>query len=180
MADIMFTGIGGQGVLTAGKLLIDIAAEKGVNVCWTSEYSAEMRGGTALCRVVISDDEIGNPYPDLLDVLCCLTEQGWDEYGKDCREDAKVIINSSLFTRDEFPEGLEVWGVDAATIAHDTGNPRGVNLIILGAMIRATSLIPADEFADALFAYFEKKGRNPEKNVACFRQGHDQASKLQG
>ena len=48
MADIMFAGIGGQGVLTAGKILIEIAAEHGKNVSWTSEYSAEMRGGIAL------------------------------------------------------------------------------------------------------------------------------------
>ena len=53
MADIMFAGIGGQGVLTAGKILIQIAAENGKNVSWTSEYSAEMRGGIALCRVVV-------------------------------------------------------------------------------------------------------------------------------
>ena len=68
MADIMFAGIGGQGVLTAGKILIQIAAENGKNVSWTSEYSAEMRGGIALCRVVVSDEEIGSPYPDTLDV----------------------------------------------------------------------------------------------------------------
>ena len=72
MADIMFAGIGGQGVLTAGKILIEIAAEHGKNVSWTSEYSAEMRGGIALCRVVVSDEEIGSPYPDYLDVLCCM------------------------------------------------------------------------------------------------------------
>ena len=74
MADIMFAGIGGQGVLTAGKILIQIAAENGKNVSWTSEYSAEMRGGIALCRVVVSDEEIGSPYPDTLDVLVCMNE----------------------------------------------------------------------------------------------------------
>ena len=83
MADVMFAGIGGQGVLTAGKMLIQIAAEEGKNVCWTSEYSAEMRGGTALCRVVVEDGEetIGSPYPDRLDILCCMTESAYDAYG---------------------------------------------------------------------------------------------------
>ena len=93
----MFAGIGGQGVLTAGKILIEIAAEHGKNVSWTSEYSAEMRGGIALCRVVVSDEEIGSPYPDYLDVLCCMNEDAYDKYIPDMRNGSKVIINRSVF-----------------------------------------------------------------------------------
>ena len=97
MADIMFAGIGGQGVLTAGKILIQIAAENGKNVSWTSEYSAEMRGGIALCRVVVSDEEIGSPYPDTLDVLVCMTEDAYNTYVDQVADGGKVIINKSLF-----------------------------------------------------------------------------------
>jgi 2-oxoglutarate ferredoxin oxidoreductase subunit gamma len=180
MADIMFTGIGGQGVQTAGKILIEVAAGQDKNVCWTSEYSAEMRGGTCLCRVVISDEEVGNPYPDLLDVMCCFTESGWDDHGDEMRDSGTVVINSSLFDRTEFPEGLQVWGVDAAEITHEVKNPRGVNLVILGAMLKAYDLLPFEDCAEALFAYFDKKKRNPEGNVACFRLGYERAERIQG
>ena len=95
MADIMFAGIGGQGVLTAGKILIQIAAENGKNVSWTSEYSAEMRGGIALCRVVVSDEEIGSPYPDNLDVLVCMNEDAYNTYVGQVADGGKVIINKS-------------------------------------------------------------------------------------
>ena len=54
MADIIMAGFGGQGVLTAGKILIDVAARAGKNVSWTSSYGAEMRGGTASCSVILS------------------------------------------------------------------------------------------------------------------------------
>ena len=111
MADIMFAGIGGQGVLTAGKILIEIAAEHGKNVSWTSEYSAEMRGGIALCRVVVSDEEIGSPYPDYLDVLCCMNEDAYDKYIPDMRNGSKVIINRSVFGQKQFPKKCgSVWG----------------------------------------------------------------------
>ncbi|MGI6060608.1 MAG: 2-oxoacid:acceptor oxidoreductase family protein [Blautia sp.] len=179
MADIMFAGIGGQGVLTAGKILIEIAAEHGKNVSWTGEYSAEMRGGIALCRVVVSDEEIGSPYPDYLDVLCCMNEDAYDKYVSDMREGGCVIINRSVFGEKQFPENVKVYGVDAMEIASELENQRGLNLVVLGAMIRATGMMDVNEFADTLEAYFNKKGKASDKNVQCFMMGYEKAEKMQ-
>lgn len=175
----MFAGIGGQGVLTAGKILIEIAAENGKNVSWTSEYSAEMRGGIALCRVVVSDEEIGSPYPDYLDVLCCMNEDAYDKYVPDMRDGGKVVINRSVFGQKQFPENVEVYGVDAVGITSEMENPRGLNLIVLGAMIKATGMMDVNEFADTLEAYFNKKGKASDKNVQCFMMGYERAEKMQ-
>ena len=78
---------------------MQVAAHDGKNVCWTSEYSAEMRGGTALCRVVVADanEDIGSPYPDRLDILCCMTESAYDSYIEQVRDGGVVVVNSSLF-----------------------------------------------------------------------------------
>ena len=179
MADIMFAGIGGQGVLTAAKILIEIAAEHGKNVSWTSEYSAEMRGGIALCRVVVSDEEIGSPYPDYLDVLCCMNEDAYDKYVSDMREGGCVIINRSVFGAKQFPKNVKVYGVDAMEIALERENQRGLNLVVLGAMIRATGMMDVNEFADTLEAYFNKKGKASDKNVQCFMMGYEKAEKMQ-
>jgi 2-oxoglutarate ferredoxin oxidoreductase subunit gamma len=178
MSDIMFAGIGGQGVLTAGKILIEIAAENGKNVCWTSEYSAEMRGGISLCRVVISDEEIGSPYPDFLDVLCCMTESAYEQYSSQVRSQGTVIINRSLFGDREFPGNVQVYGVDAVEIAAEAESPRGINLVMLGAMIKATEMIDAKQFAATLNAYFEKKGKGDPKNLKCFELGYERTVKM--
>lgn len=178
LADIMFAGIGGQGVLTAGKILIQIAAENGKNVSWTSEYSAEMRGGIALCRVVVSDEEIGSPYPDYLDVLCCMTEGAYDKYEKEMRPGGKVVINRSLFGEKTFPKDVEVYGVDASGIAVEAGNPRGANLVILGAMIKATKMIDAKQFARTLEEYFAKKGKADPSNLKCFELGFERTERV--
>lgn len=174
MADIMFAGIGGQGVLTAGKILIKIAAANGKNVCWTSEYSAEMRGGSALCRVVVSDEDIGTPYPQVLDILCCMTEGTYDQYIDSVKDGGTVIINKSLFGEREYPDNVKVYGVDAMGIAAEA-NPRGANIAILGAMIKATKLMQADDFEKTLEAYYEKKGPG---NVKCFKLGYERVEEM--
>lgn len=179
MADIMFAGIGGQGVLTAGKILIQIAAENGKNVSWTSEYSAEMRGGIALCRVVVSDEEIGSPYPDRLDVLVCMNEDAYRTYVDQVDEGGCVIVNSSLFGEIDYPKHLHVIGVDAMGISGELENPRGANLVMMGGMIKATNMLDKDQFASTLKDYFEHKGKSSEKNVKCFEEGYERAEKIQ-
>ena len=77
MTDILMAGFGGQGILTAGKIMIDVAAKEGKEVCWTSSYGAAMRGGTASCTVVIDDGEIGSPYPAKYDILVAMNEPSW-------------------------------------------------------------------------------------------------------
>ena len=86
MADIILAGFGGQGILTAGKLLIEIAAQQGKNVSWISTYGAEMRGGTASCSVVISDEEIGSPYPTQIDILIAMNEPSYIKFVSNVRD----------------------------------------------------------------------------------------------
>lgn len=174
MADIMFAGIGGQGVLTAGKMLIQIAAEDGKNVCWTSEYSAEMRGGTALCRVVIADDDIGSPYPDRLDVLCCMTESAYNTYIDQVRSGGIVVVNTSLVGDLDYRKDVSVYGIDTHAVTEETGNKRGANLALLGAMARGTGLIDIEK-EELLDKCLNKKGKG---NLECFKAGYDQTENL--
>lgn len=179
MADIMFAGAGGQGVLTAGKILTEIAAET-QNVCWTSEYSAEMRGGYALARVVISKEEIGTPYPDFLDILCCMDENSYKNYGMQVRPGGTIVINTSLYGQDAAPhqEGVQIIGVSCMDIASTLNNARGANLVMLGAMVHATGVLDENHFGQTLLKYFEKKGKNGQSNLACFEAGCAKAEPL--
>jgi len=61
MIEIICSGFGGQGILTAGLILADAGMEQGKHVTWYPSYGAEMRGGTANCNVIISDEEIASP-----------------------------------------------------------------------------------------------------------------------
>lgn len=173
MADMILAGFGGQGILTAGKILIDVAAREGKNVSWTSSYGAEMRGGAASCSIVISDEEIGSPYPTKLDVLLAMNEPSYDKFIGDMRDGGYVIVNKSLMSEREYPKNVHVFEVDATNIANSLENGRAANLVMLGAMMQATGLIEPEKFGEGLDHYFSKKGRNIPSNMECYRQGRE-------
>ena len=71
-SQILIAGFGGQGVLFAGKFLAYKALTAGKQLSWLPSYGPEMRGGTANCSVIISDDPVGSPIittPDCLIVM---------------------------------------------------------------------------------------------------------------
>ena len=65
---MLFAGFGGQGILFAGKFLAYKGLIEGKQVSWLPSYGPEMRGGTANCSVIISDEPIGSPIVDKPDV----------------------------------------------------------------------------------------------------------------
>lgn len=171
MADIKLSGLGGQGVLTAGKILIHVAAAEGKNISWTSTYGAAMRGGSASCDIVVSDEEIGSPYPSKYDILFAMSDKAYDTNINLMREGGIVIINSSMVGNKDFPKHIKVFSVDATNEANEAGNSRGANLVMLGAMMKATGLIDEKKFGDGLNAYFDKKGHNSPSNIGCYEKG---------
>jgi len=177
MADIVIAGFGGQGVLTAGKILIDVAARAGKNVSWTSSYGAEMRGGTASCSVVISDEEIGSPYPTRLDILLAMNEPSYEKFIGRMRDGGTVIVNSSLMSECEYPESVNVYLIGATDRANAIGNSRAANIVMMGAMIRATGLLEDGAFVEGLKRYFEKRGKNNPKNLEAYRIGYEESVK---
>lgn len=177
MADIIMAGFGGQGVLTAGKILIDVAAREGKNVSWTSSYGAEMRGGTASCSVVISDEEIGSPYPTKLDVLLALNEPSYEKFIPQMRDGGVVIVNSSLMSEREYPKNVDVYLIPATDRANAIGNGRAANIVMMGAMMKATGLIDNKAFEEGLDHFFAKKGKNNPKNLEAFQIGFEEVTK---
>ena len=178
MADIIMAGFGGQGVLTAGKILIDVAAREGKNVSWTSSYGAEMRGGTASCSVVISDEEIGSPYPTKLDVLIAMNEPSYDKFIGQMRDGGTVIVNSSLISKCEYPKNVDVYLIPATERANAIGNGRAANIVMMGTMMKATGLIENEAFEDGLDHFFSKKGKNNPKNLEAYRIGYNESVKV--
>lgn len=177
MADIVLAGFGGQGVLTAGMILINAAAAHGKEVSWTSSYGAEMRGGTASCTVVISDEEIGNPYPMALDMLVVMNEPSYDKFIDEVKDGGIVVVNSSLIKDKKYPKNLQVYDIAATDMANTAANARGTNLVMLGGLIKASGMMDKEAFADQLNAFFDKKRKNNPKNEICFAMGYDQAEK---
>ncbi|GAB1426700.1 hypothetical protein MASR2M17_01260 [Aminivibrio sp.] len=71
---LLAAGFGGQGVMVLGQLVAYTGIEEGRYVTWIPSYGPEMRGGTANCGVVLSEEEIGSPVVDNADVLVIMNQ----------------------------------------------------------------------------------------------------------
>lgn len=178
MADIILAGFGGQGVLTAGLVLINVAVNQDKKVTWTSSYGAEMRGGTASCSVVISDEEIGSPYPTALDMLVVMNEPSYEKFIGMVRPGGYVIVNSSLIKGKDYPENLKVYEIEATDLANEQGTPRNSNIYMLGALIKATGMMEPEFFIEQMDQYFAKKGKMNPQNETSLKKGWELTRKI--
>lgn len=176
MIEIICSGVGGQGVLVAGMVLADIAMEDGKNVSWYPSYGFEMRGGAANCEVKIGDEDLQSPYCYEPDILLTMSESAIDTFEARLKPGGVLLVNSSLVDPERsYRDDIKVIRVPATDIAHKLGNPRGTNIIMLGALAGASELYEVDHVRDGMNHYFDKKGKNNPKNTAAFDAGAEAA-----
>jgi 2-oxoglutarate ferredoxin oxidoreductase subunit gamma len=138
----VFAGFGGQGVILAGKILAQAGVDYGLQVTWLPSYGPEMRGGTANCTVVLSDEPIGSPVVDNPTALIAMNLPSLDRFEKTVAEAGTILINSSLITRPTQRNDVRVLSVPANDIAVSLGNSQAANMVALGAVIKASGTIP--------------------------------------
>jgi 2-oxoglutarate ferredoxin oxidoreductase subunit gamma len=140
----VFAGFGGQGVILAGKLLAQAGTDYGLQVTWLPSYGPEMRGGTANCTVVLSDEPIGSPVVDNPTALVAMNLPSLDRFERTVAEAGTILINSSLIARPAERKDVHVLNVPANDIALSLGNARAANMVALGAIIKATGVVPLE------------------------------------
>lgn len=149
--DAIIAGFGGQGVMLIGNLLAYAAMESGLNVTYIPVYGPEMRGGTANCTVVISDEDIGSPIIKNPLSLIAMNRPSLDKFQPMVQDQGVVIINSSLVDMDlAHRDRLKIFGVPANDIADKIGNTRMANMVALGAYARATGIISLETVQKSL------------------------------
>ena len=172
MIEIICSGIGGQGVLVAGMVLADIAMEDDLNVSWYPSYGFEMRGGAANCEVKIGKEKLQSPYCLEPDILLTMSESAIDTFEERLKPGGVLLVNSSLVSEDrKYRDDIKVFRIPATEIANELNNPRGTNIIMLGALAGASDLYDVDHVRAGMEHYFAKKGKNNPKNVTSFDRG---------
>lgn len=169
---IVIAGFGGQGVLFAGQLLAYAAMDTGKHVTWIPSYGPEMRGGTAHCVVIISDDPIGAPVVSRPDIAVVLNQPSFDKYLPLVKDGGLFVINSSLIDQTGDRKEIEQIMVPANEIAEQHGTIKMLNMAAVGAMLGAR---PVLELAAVETALREHIGQNKQHLVAAnlevLRQG---------
>ncbi len=147
---IVIAGFGGQGVLFAGQLLAYAGMDAGKNVTWIPSYGPEMRGGTAHCIVIISDDPIGAPIVSRPDVAVVLNQPSYDKYEKLVKPGGLLVVNSSLVEGESSRTDIHIVHVPANSIAEEWGTAKMMNMAALGALLAARPVLPFEAIQKAL------------------------------
>ncbi len=172
--EIICAGFGGQGVLTAGMLLINAGMEQNKNVLFYPSYGSEMRGGTANCTVKISENLIASPVSKSPDILFTMNTPAIDKFEERVKPGGLLLVNSSIVPADRsYRSDIQVIKVPVTEIAAEENNPKGANLVMLGALAANSDLFSIEYMESAIVSFFEKKGKGKfnEKNTACYRRG---------
>ncbi len=169
---IIISGFGGQGALFAGQLLAYAGMDAGRFVSWIPSYGPEMRGGTAHCTVIISDDEVGAPIVARPDIAVALNLPSFDKYEPLVKPGGLLVVNSSLVASESQRADIDVVAVPANGIAEEWGTPKMLNMAAVGAMLAARPVLPLAVIEAALAAHLPAtKQHLIEANRQVLRHG---------
>ncbi len=131
----LFAGFGGQGILFAGKLLAYKGLTEGLHVSWLPSYGPEMRGGTATCSVILSDEPIGAPIVLEPDVLVAMNLPSLDRFEADVAPGGRIYADSSLIERKVMRDDVKTTYIPATRLADTNGYNTLANMIMTGRIL---------------------------------------------
>lgn len=139
--DIIFAGFGGQGILSMGKFLAYAGMDANLNVSWLPSYGPEMRGGTANCSVIISDEPVGSPIVTKATSVVVMNRPSLDKFEDSIKKGGLLILDSDFINRDIKRDDIEVIKIPAQTIAEELGSKKIANMVLLGALVAKTGIV---------------------------------------
>lgn len=155
--EIILAGFGGQGILSAGRLLAQAGMHDGKQVSWLPSYGPEMRGGTANSSVVISDSPVDSPVLNSCNALIVMNKPSLDKFESWVVKGGIVIIDSSIVDRDIQRDDIQSFLIPATQMASDLGNTAYANIYLLGKLIKERNVVTIENFEKALYEILPAK-----------------------
>jgi 2-oxoglutarate ferredoxin oxidoreductase subunit gamma len=155
--EVIMAGFGGQGVMAMGKILAEAALKEGKNVSWLPSYGPEMRGGTANCSVIVSDEPVGAPVVTEATTVIAMNRPSLDKFEKDIIPGGTLILNSSLIDKKATRDDIKVYYVPANEIADEIGTGKIANMVMLGAYLAASGAAKEDTVMEIITEIFSGK-----------------------
>lgn len=172
MEKILLAGFGGQGVMFIGKIITYAGMLDGREVCWIPSYGPEMRGGTANCSVIVSDEEIHSPVIESADFGIVLNQPSYEKFLPRIKPGGVLVVNSSIISTEQKRDDIEIIALPAGDIANSIGNPSLANMVCLGALLPKMNLTNIKSIEKAIDTVVGKK--KPELydlNMAAVKKG---------
>jgi len=167
--EIIFGGVGGQGLLLAATVLASAVIAEGNNAVMTSSYGTESRGTFTKADLIVSEKEID--YPEVLkpDAVIALAQVAYDRYADALHNDALLLFDSDQVS--SRPTSAAQRGVPLKTLASESGSAASLNMAALGALLAISGVASLDSVADTIRQHFSGKDALIQQNVSALTKG---------
>jgi len=174
-AEVLMAGYGGQGVVTIGQLLGEAAVVKYDNVSWFPTYETLMRGGRVACYVVMSDEMILSPVMSTPEAAIIHDTISMEWYQDSVKSGGLLVYNSSIVKDGVNRDDVRLLPVPANQLALELNNVQGANLVLLGAYLKASNVLPLEDVEEALTSAMTESGKTRflEPNLVTLRKGYE-------
>jgi 2-oxoglutarate ferredoxin oxidoreductase subunit gamma len=150
LKEILIAGFGGQGIMLMGQLLAYGAIHEGLEATFFPSYGPEMRGGTANCTIVVSDQRIGSPIKNRFSVLMAMNQASLDKFEEQVKPGGILAYNETLIDNPPEAKDVQIVKVPANEIADALNNPQAANMVAVGGLIRALGFISFESLSRGL------------------------------
>ncbi|MFZ5597182.1 MAG: 2-oxoacid:acceptor oxidoreductase family protein [Bacillota bacterium] len=176
---IILAGEGGQGVQSVAQIIAEAANEEGREALYIPNFGVEQRGGVSVAYLQIGDQPIGSPKFLTADIVVALSDRAVYRTSQYVGPDTVFVYDSGIdVPKEAIPSnGKKVLAIPALQVAKDELTPRVFNIIIMGAVVKATSVVTEDRAKDAIekkLGYkFEKNPKLRELNYKAIDRGSE-------
>lgn len=172
---IILAGFGGQGLLFAGKVIASAGLIEDRQLSWLPSYGPEMRGGTANCSVVLSDDPIGSPLVTEPDVLIAMNQPSYDKFIGAVRAGGLVLVDTTMVVRVSPREDVTLFEIPATALAEENGLKGLANILLVGKMFKETGFCSPETLDAAITKCIPaRKAKMLEPNRKALALGQEQ------
>lgn len=170
--EAIFSGFGGQGVLSMGMMLSYAGMMENKEVCWFPSYGPEMRGGTANCTTIISDGQISSPIISTFDTVVALNQPSVDKFESKVKPGGMLIYDAANIVNPPTREDITIIGIPASDTALKLKNMKVLNMVVLGAFIKARGTVSPETVEKALYEVLpERHHKLIPLNLEAFKAG---------
>lgn len=174
LINTIFSGFGGQGVLSMGYIFAYAAMTDGHHVTYLPSYGAEVRGGTANCTVAVSDDEIASPVASSPEFVVVMNNPSLLRFQNVVQPGGIIFMNKNMIDDRPIRGDIEIFEIPANDLAKSLGNERVVNIVMLGFFVNKTGIVSRGAVETALKDTFSRRGKGlVDLNKKAFAEGHD-------
>ena len=148
--EIVIAGFGGQGVLSLGMTLAYAGMIEGKEVSWMPSYGPEMRGGTANCTIIISDQNISSPIINVFDLAVVLNQPSLEKFEDRVKTNGHLLYESNQILKTPTRQDISTFSVSATQEAAKLNNKKGMNMIMLGSVLKILPVVSSQSVIKAL------------------------------